>query len=269
MPLSVAERIAQVAEHFARHDAHGYSQPNRGTGADEVVALSDGSEVTVTGSDVDCSEMVRQCVDAALTGGHDEPIGYMWTGNEDGELRAVGFERMTFDASGVRRGDVLLVSGHTGVALGGGLQADAHGDERGGITGPSRGDQTGREVEVRSLRSTWTWMYRYAGGEPFLGLAEPEATKDEPERKRTMECLIAIEGANTVVWYDGCAINDLTHPDDIAVVRKVYRATVGGDMPQVSLTQEEFARLCQSVRGGYPKHLKKLVEKYVPRSPEA
>lgn len=164
MALSVPERIAQVAEHFARHDAHGYSQPNRGTGGTETVTLSDGSKVTVSNSDVDCSEMVRQCVDCALSGNYRSPIEYLWTGNEDAELTTQGFTRMAFSASKVKRGDVLWVSGHTGVALGNGLQADAHGDEYGGITGPRKGDQTGHEVEVRSLRS-WTYIYRYAGGE--------------------------------------------------------------------------------------------------------
>jgi hypothetical protein len=71
---------------------------------------------------------------------------------------------MAFSASKVRRGDVLLVKGHTGIALGNGLQADAHGDENGGITGPRKGDQTGREVEVRDLRTSWTYIYRYTGG---------------------------------------------------------------------------------------------------------
>jgi hypothetical protein len=163
MALSVPERIAQVAEHFARHSAHGYSQPNRGAGGTETVTLSDGSKVTVTKSDMDCSEMVRQCVDAALTGTHTKPISYLWTGDEDEKLRAQGFTRMAFSASKVRRGDVLLVKGHTGVALGGGMQADAHGDEYGGITGPNRGDQTGHEVEVRDLRGSWTYIYRHAG----------------------------------------------------------------------------------------------------------
>ena len=161
MALSIPERIAQVAEHFARHDAHGYSQPNRGTGGTERVTLSDGSTVTVTDSDVDCSEMVRQCVNAALSGNYRSPIVYMFTGNEDEELRAQGFVRMAYDPARVRRGDVLWVSGHTGIALGDGLQADAHGDEAGGITGPRSGDQTGREVEVRDLRS-WTYIYRHA-----------------------------------------------------------------------------------------------------------
>lgn len=265
MGLTVAERIAQVAEHIARHDAHGYSQPSRaGDGTTESVTLSDGSKVTIHGGDYDCSEMVRVCVNCALTGSYARPIDYMWTGNEDEELLDHGFVRMPFDHDSVRRGDALLVTGHTGVALGGGMQADAHGDEYGGISGPNRGDQTTHEVEVRGLRSTWQVAYRYKGEEPWLA-PEPEP---EPERRRPMDCLITIKGANTVVWYDGSAINDLTAPDDIAVIRKVYKASVGQDMPEVELSQEEFARLCQSVKGGYPKHLKKLVDKYPTRSPE-
>ena len=168
MALTIPERIAQVAEHFARHDAHGYSQPNRGTGGTERVTLSDGSTVTVTDSDVDCSEMVRQCVNAAISGSHASPIVYLWTGNEDEELRAQGFVRMAYSPTAVRRGDVLWVKGHTGVALGNGRQADAHGDESGGITGPRSGDQTGHEVEVRELRS-WSYIYRHtdAGTAPI------------------------------------------------------------------------------------------------------
>lgn len=163
MALSVPDKIAQVAEHFAKHDSHGYSQPNRGTGSTETITFSDGTKATVTNSDVDCSEMVRQCVNAALSGSCRSPISYMWTGDEDEKLRNQGFTRMSYSASKVQRGDVLWVSGHTGVALGNGKQADAHGDEVGGITGPRRGDQTGHEVEVRSLRS-WTYIYRYGKG---------------------------------------------------------------------------------------------------------
>jgi hypothetical protein len=159
--LSIPERIAQVAEHFAAHDAHGYSQPNRGVGGNETIYFSDGTHATISDSDVDCSEMVRQCLNAAFD---KEVIEYMWTGDEDEKLRAHGFTRTSFIYGGVRRGDILWVKGHTGVALGGGKQADAHGDEYGGITGPNRGDNTGHEVEVRSLRSSWTYIYRYGDG---------------------------------------------------------------------------------------------------------
>lgn len=163
--LSVPEKIAQTAEHIAEHDTHGYSQPNRsGDGTTETIAYSDGSQAVIHGGDYDCSEMARVCVNCALSGNYKKPIEYMWTGNEDYELRNQGFTRMAFSTSKVKRGDVLLVSGHTGVALGNGLQADAHGDEYGGITGPRKGDQTAHEVEVRSLRTSWTYIYRYADG---------------------------------------------------------------------------------------------------------
>ena len=161
MSLSVPERIAQIAEHFARHSVHGYSQTHRGSGSAETVTLSDGSKVTITNGDVDCSEMVRQCVNCALSGNYRSPIGFMYTGNEDAQLKAQGFSRMAFTASKVRCGDVLLRSGHTGVALGGGRQAEAFMDERGGIIGSNRGDQTGGEVRIASLSGNWAYIYRY------------------------------------------------------------------------------------------------------------
>lgn len=164
MALSVPERIAQIATHFANHTKHGYSQPNRGTGDVETFALSDGTKVTITDSDIDCSEMVRQCVNGAISGRYASPIVYMWTGNEHEQLTKLGFVKHAFSTSSVRRGDVLLMSGHTGVALGAGKQADAHGDEYGGISGPHRGDQTGHEVEVRDLRTSWKSIYRYGNG---------------------------------------------------------------------------------------------------------
>ena len=164
MALSIPERIAQVAEHIARHNAHGYSQNNRkGDGTRDAVTLSDGSKVTIHGGDYDCSEMDRACVNCALSGSDKGPITFMWTGNADEELRAQGFTRMGFSSSKVRRGDVLWMPGHMGIALGGGKQADAHGDEYGGITGPNKGDQTTHEVEVRDLRTSWTYIYRHAG----------------------------------------------------------------------------------------------------------
>ena len=81
---------------------------------------------------------------------------------------------MAFSASSVKRGDVLWCSGHMGIALGNGKQADAHGDEYGGIGyGASSGDQTGHEVEVRDLRTgVWKYIYRYkqtsASEPPFI-----------------------------------------------------------------------------------------------------
>ena len=161
--LSVAEKTAQTAEHIAKHATHGYSQPDRDGYGTETIKFSDGTKATIHNGDYDCSEMDRVCVNAALSGNGEKPIGYMWSGDADERLKEAGFTRMAFSASSVKRGDVLWCSGHMGIALGDGLQADAHGDEYGGIGyGASSGDQTGHEVEVRDLRS-WTYIYRAPG----------------------------------------------------------------------------------------------------------
>lgn len=154
------DHIAQVAEHFASHSAHGYSQPNRGAGGTEVIYMADGMSVTISKADVDCSEMARQCVNAVL--GYNA-IGYMDTRCEDRLLTAKGLVKIAFSADVVQRGDVLWRQGHTAIALGDGKQAEAYCDEYGSIYGSHRGDNTGSEVAVNTLRTSgyWTYIYRY------------------------------------------------------------------------------------------------------------
>lgn len=173
----VPECTAQLAEHMAEHDTHGYSQPNRnGDGTLETVTLEPVKgifyKVKVHGGDYDCSSMVAQilvAIGVLKSGTHVD------TRNEDSVLKANGFTRMDYSASKVRRGDILWVYGHTGVALGNGKQADAHGDEVGGLTGPRKGDQTGSEIEIRSLRS-WTYIYRWSGSGSNLVKADFKVT---------------------------------------------------------------------------------------------
>lgn len=88
------------------------------------------------------------------------------------------------------------------------------------------------------------------------------------KRRRTMQSIIGIKGQNTLVWFDGTNINDLSNTADLAVVQKIAKATIGEELPRIDLTEEEFARFCQALKGGYPKHLKKIVDKYPTRSPE-
>lgn len=162
--ISYAEAIAQCAEHIAAHDSHGYSQPNRKGYGSEQLKFADGTPYAVHRGDYDCSEMARQCAEAA---GLLSPDSYMWTGNEDAVLKSAGFEVVPLGEK--RRGDILWKTGHTGIYLGDGLMADAHGDERGGIDGPSEGDQTGREIEVRSVWSC-SWQRCYRPPEGYIGM---------------------------------------------------------------------------------------------------
>ncbi|MBR3160990.1 MAG: hypothetical protein IKF14_18455 [Atopobiaceae bacterium] len=178
--LSYPDMIAEAAEHFANHDAHGYSQVNRfGNGTTEHLTFSDGTPWQTAGGDRDCSSDACDC---AIAAGLVPPGTWMWTGNEYEILTENGFVCMDFDWYDARRGDILLVDGHTGVALGNGLQADARGDEYGGIDGPNEGDQTGHEIEVRDLQWYWTWTFRYMGPERSVPVPEvkPEQLPGEP-----------------------------------------------------------------------------------------
>lgn len=158
--LSVAERTAQTAEHIAKHDVHGYSQYNRMGYGSETITFTDKTTFIIHLGDYDCSEMARVCANAGLGIG---AINYMWSGDADAKLKAAGFRRLPFSTATVKRGDILWKTKHMGIALGSGKQADAHGDEYGGITGPNQGDQTTHEIEVRDLRTNWVYIYRHDG----------------------------------------------------------------------------------------------------------
>lgn len=161
MALSYAERAAQVMEHVCSHAAHGYSQPHRaGDGTTETLTLSDGTKVSIHGGDYDCSELVRMCYAAATV---LPASSYMWTGNELELLKSRGFHEVAAKSvSQLRRGDVLLKSGHTAMYLGGGKLGEAAISERGTIDG-ARGDQTGNEVRVRSYYGPWAYILRVDG----------------------------------------------------------------------------------------------------------
>lgn len=88
------------------------------------------------------------------------------------------------------------------------------------------------------------------------------------EKEDDMQCIINVQNENTLLWFDGRNINDLTHPDDVKVIDKIAKETIGHSLPRVVLNVEELARLCQAIEGSYPKHLEKWVTKYPTRSPE-
>ena len=264
--------------------------------------------VKIHGGDYDCSESIRMCYAAAgvLHWGYWE--SYMWTGNEPELLLSHDFREIPVGAaSSMRRGDVLLKSGHTEMYLGNGMQAGARGDERGGIGyGAAVGDQTGNELAKSAYRQgQWTRAFRYQGPVNINGIPAAEIAAQVMEhlvshdashgysqparagngavetiairwddgvitypKEDDMTCIISISGRNTLCWFDGVNINDLTATQEVSTLKKIYKACLGKDMPMVTLSQEEFARLCQSIHGGFPKHLKDLVDKYKTRSPE-
>lgn len=258
------------------------------------------AKVRIDAGEYDCSALVHESYKPS---GVLSEVPWLNTYMEDEILLSHGFVRIP--VSDARRGDVLWRSGHTEMHLGNDTQGGARIDESGTIYGRVPGDQTGWEISKSAFEPhRWTRAYRYVGGHEVNhipaaevaaqifehvidhaqhGYSQPNSRKNqkfetieirwddgiEPTfEEDEMHIIISIKGRNTLVYYDGSAINDLTHPDDVSVLNKLYKACTNRDMPRITLTEEEFARLCQSVKGGYPKHLKAIVDKYPTRSPE-
>jgi hypothetical protein len=67
--------------------------------------------------------------------------------------------------NGMKRGDVLLNHvHHVAMHCGAGKEVEASINERGGATGGTPGDQTGREILIRDYRNyPWNAVLRYIG----------------------------------------------------------------------------------------------------------
>ena len=138
------ERYVQWMLGIAADDSHGYDQQYRW-----------GER-----GDYDCSSLVI----SALRFAGFSTGGASYTGNMCDELTAHGFRWIT-DFSDLRRGDILLNEvHHTAVFLGEGQLVHASGNENGGAIGGQPGDQTGREICVRSYYwRPWDGFLRYVG----------------------------------------------------------------------------------------------------------
>lgn len=135
---------------IANDPIHGYSQINR------------------WGPDYDCSSLLITAFEKA--GIPVKTNGATYTGNMYAVFTKTGFKDVTSSVNlrtgaGLKRGDVLLNhKRHTAIYIGNHQTAEASIDERGGIYGRQRGDQTGREILIRRYRNyPWNCVLRYVG----------------------------------------------------------------------------------------------------------
>ena len=117
--------------------------------------------------DYDCSSAI---ITAYKTAG--VPLTCTYTGNMRQDMLRNGFSDVTgyvnlSNGSGLLAGDVLLNEvHHTAMYIGSGQEVEASINEFGGATGGQPGDQTGREILIRSYRNyPWDCVLRYMGGE--------------------------------------------------------------------------------------------------------
>lgn len=146
--MSVIEDAVTWAISIANDNSHGYDQGSR------------------DGPDYDCSSFVSW---AYYNAGLNTRPGYTpATGTMYDVFTAAGFIDVTNQVNlstqaGLERGDVLLVPGsHTEMYIGNGQNVAASINENGDIVGGQTGDQTGREIWVRSYYNyPWTYVLRY------------------------------------------------------------------------------------------------------------
>lgn len=148
--VSKIENAVAMAEAIALDDTHGYDQVDRWGNPN-----------------YDCSGLVINCLENA--GIPAKQKGATYTGNMPEVLPNIGFKNVIASVnlstgSGMKRGDVLLGNGHTAFYCGNGKLVHASINEKGTTTGGKSGDQTGREICIRSYyNKPWKYVYRYTG----------------------------------------------------------------------------------------------------------
>lgn len=162
----IVDNAVNWALAIANDNSHGYSQDaNRRWG----------------NPDYDCSSYV---ISAYRQSG--VPLESTYTGNMYRDFLRHGFKDVTAfvnlaNGAGLRRGDVLLnVNHHTAISLGNGTLVHAASSENGGKYG-TPGDQTGREICVRSYYNRpWDCVLR------FVEESTPEPTPTPSKEIKVM-----------------------------------------------------------------------------------
>lgn len=135
----------------ANDNSHGYDQGNR------------------QGPDYDCSSLIAN----ALRKGGFNINKDSYTGNLYSQLKKAGFKEVK-DNSDRQAGDIFLTPGHHVVMC---VDADrivhASGNEKGKITGGKEGDQTGKEICIRSwYEPKYKWKYHLRYDSPIISKPE-------------------------------------------------------------------------------------------------
>ena len=115
----VAEMIAAAMEAACANANIGYDQDQRTTCYDRAKEVGFDLSKIATPCETDCSALVAVCVNAAGV----KVSQHIWTGNEEaaligtGEFESLRASKYLTKADHLKRGDILLSSGHTAVVL--------------------------------------------------------------------------------------------------------------------------------------------------------
>lgn len=151
---TVVDKAIEWMERIANDNSHGYDQQFRWNER----------------GDYDCSSMVISAWEQA--GVKVKTAGATYTGNMRRVFLSNGFKDVTASVDlttgrGLKRGDVLLNDvNHTAMAVSSSRLVQASINERGGVTGGTPGDQTGREIGFCAYYNyPWNCILRFGGAE--------------------------------------------------------------------------------------------------------
>lgn len=164
--MGKVETAISWALNIANDDSHGYDQINR------------------WGADYDCSSLVISAFQFA--GIKVKDAGATYTGNMYSAFKKCGFIEVPISSR--QRGDVLLnKKKHTAIYLGNNQMVQASINEKGKTTGGKTGDQTGKEIGVRTYYDyPWDCCLRYP---------EEKEIKEEVKKTVNIEMPILEQGA--------------------------------------------------------------------------
>ena len=174
-------------------------------------------------AETDCSAGVSWWL---YMGGFLNECPWFNTRNEIEYLLNHGWVLHPYDANAIRRNDVLWKYGHTGLAIGEGMQAEAIRDENhdDGWEGSTPGDQDGGETVVRELTHDW---------EVFLRRKEDENFESEDDMTFMFTCDGKYSGH--VYFYDGGNVFKVGNAAEQKAVQDAGKA-VGTKVPLIHLS---------------------------------
>lgn len=202
----------------------GYSQPNR----------KNISKARLRGgtAEIDCSSGVSWWL---FMGGFLNENPWFHTAIEREYLQAHGFEMFPFGSRTLERNDVLWKSGHTGLYIGNGMQAEAIRDENhdAGYEGTIPGDQDNGETVVRPL-TDWEYVLRKVYQPSF-------------KEMKNMTFLFTTDGEyeGAVYFYDGGKCFHVNGPEKSALI-SAYKKATGNELPFFHLEGgSEIIKMCR------------------------
>ena len=179
-----------------------------------------------------CTEKDRKLIEFLMSGYLDENPAYH-TKIEREYLASHGYDLIDANTGGfiaMQRNDVLWRTGHTGLYIGDGMQAEAIRDENhdAGYEGTEPGDQDGGETVVRPLTLDWDYVIRKRD--------KPKPVAPIPtDEGETMTFIFSCDSNRHMWLYDGGRVVQIKTESQQEALKEAHMRATGRPMPQFHL----------------------------------